>query len=344
MEILESLTYIEAIVLFVLSAIVIAIGGTLLSREADRLADLSGLGEALVGAIFLGAVTSLSGLATSFTAALEGHPHLSVSNAIGGIAAQTVFLALADITYPKANLEHAAPSLSNIMQAVLLMFMLAFMLGISQTPEFDIMGVHPASILIVIVYLAVQRMISRSEQQPMWLAVKTKETLRDIPEEENLYQHRMSAVLIRFILLGVLIAVAGYTVAKTGIIIAVESGISESIVGAIFTAVASSLPELIVSIAAVRQGALTLAVSNVLGGNSFDILFVAFSDFAYEEGSILHTFEKGQTFIISLTLMLTAILTLGLLDRQKKGFAGIGWESLAVLLLFTGGYSILFFI
>lgn len=54
------------------------------------------------------------------TAAYEGYPKLAVSNTIGGIAAQTAFLAIADIDYRKANLEHAAASIANMMQGTLL--------------------------------------------------------------------------------------------------------------------------------------------------------------------------------------------------------------------------------
>ncbi len=100
----------EGVALYIFCTLAIGIVGTFLTRQADRLADITGLGEALMGAIFLGAVTSLSGIATSVTAAAQNLPELSVRNAIGGIAVQTFFLAIADITYKKGNLEHASAS------------------------------------------------------------------------------------------------------------------------------------------------------------------------------------------------------------------------------------------
>ena len=89
-------------------------------------------------------------------------------------------------------------------------------------------------------------------------------------------------------------------------------------IGGLFTAVATSLPELVTSVAAVRQGALTLAVGGVIGGNAFDVLFVAFSDVAYRGGSIYHAITSQQIFVIALTLLLTGILLLGLLRRKKE--------------------------
>jgi cation:H+ antiporter len=50
--------------LFVVAVLVIAFAGTKIARVADRLADATGLGEAFVGALFLGGSTSLAGIVT----------------------------------------------------------------------------------------------------------------------------------------------------------------------------------------------------------------------------------------------------------------------------------------
>ena len=116
----ETWTLLQSIVVFSLCALVIAIAGTRITRVVDQLADRTGLGEATAGAVLLGAATSLAGSVLSVTAAYRGHPELAVSNALGGIAVQTFFLAIADMVYRRANLEHAAASAPNMMQNVLL--------------------------------------------------------------------------------------------------------------------------------------------------------------------------------------------------------------------------------
>ena len=85
-----------ALGLFVAAAVVIAIAGVEMAKLADMIADRTRLGEAVVGGIFLGASTSLSGAVTSISAASEGLASLAVSNAIGGICVQTGFLVIAD--------------------------------------------------------------------------------------------------------------------------------------------------------------------------------------------------------------------------------------------------------
>ena len=135
---------------------------------------------------------------------------------------------------------------------------------------------------------------------------------------------------------------AGYLVAQSGIALADRTGLSQTVIGGLSTAMATSLPELVTSVAAVRQGALTLAVGGVIGGNAFDVLFVAFSDVAYRSGSIYHAITNQQIFVIALTLLLTGILLLSLLRRKKSGIFGIGFESFLVIALYLGAFGLLF--
>ncbi|KKH98408.1 cation transporter [Methanosarcina sp. 1.H.T.1A.1] len=332
-----------AIILFVIFTAVIGIAGIRLSRTADQFADLTGFGEAVVGGVLIGSINSLAGTITSITAAYQNHPELAVSNALGGILAQTTFLALADISYKKANLEHAAASYTNLMHGTLLIIMLSFIFLVTFSPEFSVMGTNPASILMILGYAAGVRMIWKAKRRAMWIPKSTASTVEDLVlyvEDENLNK---KSVAIKFFILAAIVAFSGYVVAETGIVIAAETKLSETIVGGLFTGVATALPELIVTLTAVRQGALTLAVSNIVGGNTFDALCVAFSDIAYLNGSIYHVLARSQMFIIAMTLMQVSILVMGLLDREKHGIAGIGWESFLIIVLFVGGYALIIY-
>ena len=332
-----------AIILFIVSTVIIAVAGTQLTRAADQLADLTGLGEALFGAIFLGAITSLSGIITSVVAAFADHPELAISNAIGGIAAQTVFLSIADISYKRGNLEHAAASFANLMYGVLLIGLLSIVLiGISG-PAVSIFHLHPLSILIIIIYLAGSKLVSSAKDKPMWRPRVTIETVKDIPDQNHIKNLSLKKIVTKFIILAIIVAASGYAVAKSGITIAEQTGLSESFVGTLFTAVATSLPELIVSIAAVKRNALTLAVGNIIGGNTFDVLFIAFADIAYSKGSILHAITENQFFIVALTMLMISALILGLLHREQEGIGKIGWESFLIIVLYLAGNAFLLF-
>ncbi len=329
------------IVAFVLSAAVVAVAGTRLTRAADILADVTGIGEALVGAVLLGAMTSLAGVVTTLSAAGGGHATLAVGNAIGGIAVQTLFLAVADLAYRKANLEHAAASLPNLLNSALLLGLLVLLLSIVVSPEYTVLGVHPGSVLVLVAYAGGLVLARQVRDEPRWKPVQTTETVEDTPDEES-HHHRLSRIVLELGIHGSLVGVAGWMISRTGAAISDRTDLSEGFVGSLFTAVATSLPELVVSVQAVRQGALALAVGNIVGGNAFEVLVVSAADFVYRDGSILHASTQSQAFIIALTALLMAVLLIGLLHRQRRGPAGIGWESTLIVVFFLVGYVILY--
>src|SRR6056297_1614266 len=139
--------------IFFAAALVVLFGGTRMTGLADKLADRTGLGEALVGGVLLGAATSLSGSIVSLTAALDGRASLAFSNGIGGIAAQTAFLALADLLHRRANLEHAAAELANVFQGATLTLLLSLVLLAATGPDLTFWAIHPVSVLLVAIYL-----------------------------------------------------------------------------------------------------------------------------------------------------------------------------------------------
>jgi cation:H+ antiporter len=329
--------------LFLIAVLCIAFAGTRMARVADYLADATGLGEALVGALFLGGSTSLAGIVTSVTAAAQGHPELAVSNALGGIAAQTVFLGVADMAYRKANLEHAAASAATLIQATVLVTLLAIPLLAMAGPPIVVFGIHPATLVIPVAYCFGLRMVSEAQTTPMWRPRPTEETRFEEPAFVTSERPKLVSLWLQFAALAVIVAIAGYSVGEAGVSISVQTGISESLVGSLLTAVSNSLPELITTVAAVRQGALTLAVGGVIGGNSFDVLLLAFSDVAYRQGSIYHALAAPQVFVVALTILMTGVLLLGLLRREKHGIGNIGFESVLMLILYLGGFSLLFF-
>jgi cation:H+ antiporter len=330
------------VVLFVVAALVIAAGGTRMTRAADRLADLTGLGEAIFGAVLLGGATSLPGIITSVATAAQGFAQIAVSNAVGGIAAQTTFLAIADIAYRRANLEHAAASVENLMQGALLSTLLAFPLLAMNAPPFSVFGIHPISVVLVGYYIFGIELIAEAQSASLWQPRETYETVHEETHEEYATSAQLRRKWAIFAVLALLVAAAGFTVAQTGIALAERTGLSDTFVGGLLTAVVTSLPELVTSVAAVRRGALTLAVGGIIGGNSFDVLFIAFADAGFRGGSIYHQIDSNQVFVIALTLLLTGVLLMGLLRRERSGVLGIGFESFLALVLYVGAFVTLF--
>lgn len=321
--------------LFGFAGLLIVVVGTRLTGVVDQLADRTRLGEAIAGGIFLGATTSLPDIVVSTMAAATGHPEIAVTNALGGIAVQTVFLAVADLTYRRANLEHAAASMTNMIQATLLIVLLAAPMLAMSTPGVSFLGVHPVTPAIFIVYVLCQRMIVRHRDNPGWHPQQTAETVEDEVEAER-SKYSTGALWGQFVVTALIVVGAGYLVAETGVALAETTGLSGSAVGAVMTGVVTSLGELVTSIAAVRRGALTLAVGGIIGGNAFDALLVPLSDVAYRDGSIFHAIGDAPIFVAAVTIIMTAVLLMGLLRREMKGVGNIGFEGCIILALYAG--------
>ncbi len=332
-----------ALLAFAVCIAIIGYSGVRLARIADTLADITRLGEAILGAVFVGATTSLSGSVLSITAALEGHASLAASNAVGGIAAQIAFLAIADLAYRKTNLEFAAASQENLMQCALLFLLLCFPLLALFGPAVTWFTFHPVSLFMLPAYWFCMRLVSRAHKKPMWLPRAEQGTVKDVPARQSARPGEMVRLWGLFVLYGLLVGSAGWLLAKSGVVIARETGLSETFVGGLLTAITTSIPELVIAVTAVRQGALTLAVGNIIGGNTFDTLMLAMSDFAYRPGSLYQAMGREEYFLLTLSMLLTSILLLGLLRREKHGIANIGLESFLMLIGYLGGFLLIFF-
>lgn len=330
--------------LFTLASMTIVVFGVRLTRVAAQIAVLSRLGQTVIGALLLGSITSLPEVMTSLTAALDNHADLAMGNAIGSVAGQTAFLALVDLAYRKANLEHAAASVENLMLTVFLILMLAIVMLALALPGPAVLGVHPFSLLLFVAYLHGMRMLSRAHAWPMWEPRQTRETETSTRSGAHQGEHPSGSrpwLWLDFLVAGGLTAVSGWLLATTAVPIAHHTGLSQTVVGSLLTGLAGSLPELVTALAAVRMGALSLAVGDILGGNGFDVLIVAMSDFAYPSGSLYAAAAPEQMFLLGLTILLNAILLLGMLFREKHGIANIGQESLLLLICYLGGMGLL---
>ncbi len=340
---ISSLSLPLLLVVFGLAAGVVIAASLKATGLADMIADRTQLGEAVIGGTLLGAATSLSGTVVSVTAASSGDASFAVSNAIGGIAAQTLFLAVADLLYRRGNLEHAAAEPANLFQCVVLIGLLSLPLVAMTTPEITFIGLHPVSVVLFLVYATSVRLTSQMREEPMWRPVQTNLTRDDEPEDEEEPERSVKGPALIFALLVCAMGAGGWVISQVGAEMIARYGLASSLVGALITAVVTSMPELVTTLAAVRRGALQLAVGGIIGGNTFDVLFLVMSDAAYREGSIYHAMSPEDVFWMAISLVMTALLLAGLLLRQRQGPARIGVESVLLFVVYAGAVAIQIF-
>ena len=323
------------VLISIAAAAVVVVSSIRATALADIIADRTQMGEAMAGAIVLGSATSLAGIVVSVTAASGGDASYAVSNAVGGIAVQTLFLALADLFYRGPNLEHAAAEPANLFQTVLLIGFLSLPIAAMAGPQVSVLGVHPVSVVMMIAYVAGVKLTTSMRDQPMWRPVKTSATREDTPEDEDEAGKPWVRQAIAFAGLVALMGASGWVISLAGSVFIARFGLSSSLVGALGTAVVTSLPELVTTLTAIRRGALQLAVGGIIGGNTFDTLFLVFSDVAYRDGSIYHAASENDLFWLATGLLMTVILLSGLILRQREGPARIGVESVLIMLVYA---------
>lgn len=327
---------------FALAALVTVAGSIRLVTLGDTLADRTGWGEAVFGVVFFGVATGLSGIVITAVTAATHHPDLAYSNAVGGIAAQTTAVAVADAFYRRANLEHAAASLSNLLFGCLLIGLLALALIGSYTPNVTLGGIHPISIVIVGCYIGGLRLIRTAGAQPMWQAVGTTETRPDVPEDHGSLDGHGSAWLWgQFALVGIVVAASGWATALAAESLVDITGLTSGLTGGVLLGIVNALPETVTAIAAVRRGAVTLAVAAVLGGNILDVLTLVVGDIFDRGGSIYHSAGTDELFVTTTGLFMTATLLAGLLVRQTGGWGRLGFEGVLLFATYAAMAAIL---
>lgn len=320
------------VAVLVAAAVAILIAGTRLTRVADSLAERTGLGDAIGGALLLGAVTSLPGIITTITGSLGGDAGFGLANPVGGVAMQTVWLAIADLVYRRANLEHAAASLENLLQAVILMALLAVPVVAYATPGLRWGWIHPMTLLIPVAYGYGLRLLRGMQQQPMWQAVRTSVT-EEVEENPPVSDQPLPRLWVSLGALGLVVGVAGWGIGRAGLGVVAATGLPSGVVGFTLTTAITSMPELVVLFTAVRMGALTLGVGNIIGGNTFDVLMIGVADVFYLEGPVYRDAGDQGLVLLGGTALMTAVLAGGLVIRDRKG---IGFEGLVIPLIYVG--------
>jgi len=72
------------------------------------------------------------------------------------------------------------------------------------------------------------------------------------------------------------------------------------------------------------------------------LLFVA--DLAYPGGPILNEVDRFSLFAMLLGILLTAVYLAGFVERRRKTILRMGIDSIIVLLAYSGGLVVLFFL
>ncbi|HAJ17376.1 MAG TPA: sodium:calcium symporter, partial [Microbacterium sp.] len=255
----------------------------------------------------------------------------ALANPVGGVAIQTVWLAVADLLYRRANLEHAAASLENLGQSLTLVALLTIPVIAYATPTLSWGWIHPLSLLIPVIYVYSLFLLRRMRADEMWSPRRTSQTVDD--DDTTQPTTSLPRLWVTFAGLALVTAGTGWVIGRAGLGVAAATGWPSDVTGFTVTTAISSLPELITLIAAVRMGALTLGVGNIIGGNVFDTLMISIADVSYRDGTIYEAAGPSSLVLLAGTAFMSAVLAIGLLVRDRRG---IGFEGVTIPGVYLG--------
>ncbi len=326
---------------FVLCATLVIVIASRLAHYSDVLADKTGLGRAWAGAILLAGVTSLPELVSGVSAItwLDA-PNLAAGAVLGSCLFNIALIAMMDLVYQPGPVLSQARDY-HILSAGLGVLLLgvvsaAILLG----PEFSgigIWGVSSVSISLFFLYGLGARLISRLEQKRLGEFLDQEARAGD-------YAHVSSTRAWAGFLLSTLVVVAlGIWLSSIGDRMSAQTGLSRSFVGNLFLATSTSLPEVASSLAAVRFGAIDLAIANVLGSNLFNVLILSFYDIADGRSNLWAAMSQANALAAVMCILMTAVVIISLIYRASPRTPyRINWDGLALLGMYVGTMLLLY--
>jgi cation:H+ antiporter len=319
---------------FLAGAAAIGYAGYVLSRSAENLARHHGWGQGWVGLVLLATVTSLPELSSGISAvAWVGQPDLAVGDVLGSCVFNLLLLVLVDALQRKQPMYGAASSthlLTAAFGVVMLGFVTLSLLLAAHAPRLFHLGWY--SPMMIALYLLAAACVNRHERTVPAAAPP------DAPPAID-PQRTWRA----FALAALMVAVAGSWLPDVADHLARAVGLSHSVVGTLMLAAATSLPELAVTLAALRLGAPDLAIGNLLGSNLFNVVVLAIDDAAYLRGPLLVDVSATHVGTAVTAMTMTGLVLIGLvLQPRGRVLRTISWVGIGLVAMYASNAALVY--
>lgn len=310
--------------------------GSRLASLVAQISERTGIGDAFAGVLLLGGITSLPELATASSASLAGNPLLSLNDVLGSSSINILLLAVGDAYYGRGALTYQTDKPAPLMQGVLgMMLMSAVAIAISaEDVGAPFLGTGVLSLTLACGCLFALRISSRFERARSWKVVDPPAYHEEATERGD-YSNRMLAGLT--IAAALAIMVGGAILALTGSAIAEKSGLGSSIVGFALVGLCTSLPELSSIIGALKLHRYQLAIGDVFGTNLFNVQIIFVADLFYRGGPVLNEAGSFEVAAACLSVVMTGVFVVGMLERRDKTLWRIGVDSVLAIVVFAAG-------
>lgn len=323
---------------FALCLVLIAVAGYRLSLYGDMIAEKLALTRTWVGVVMVASVTSLPELVSGLSSVTVAQtPDIALGDILGSCVFNLMLIVILDFLHRQSSVytsAHVGHTLSAGFGVIMIGFVGINLLLAANGSHLALGHVGLYTPFILLLYALAMRTIYRYEQ------------MRELPSAD-LAPARYAKTTLRQAVIGYTLA-AGVVVAAgiwlpiVGKALALQNGLAESFVGTLFVAAVTSAPEAVVSIAAVRLGALDMALGNLFGSNLFNIAILAVDDIAYTPGPLLSAVDPTHAVSALSAMVMSGIAIIGLFYRARgRVLRTVGWASLFLLAVYLfNGYAL----
>lgn len=259
------------IVMLLGGLVLLVLGGELLVRGAVAIAGKLGVSPLMIGLTIVGMGTSMPELAASLKAALSGSPGIALGNIVGSNIANILLILgiaalLAPISVARGTLWRDG-GIGVLAALALLLFGLTTGLG-------RIAGLSLLALMVgylILAYRQERRAVAHSAAIDKANALEIIDPALHPEAQKATGWFSSSAILVTG--LGLIVG-GGTLLVEAAVNLAIDLGMSETLVGLTIVAVGTSLPELVTSaVAAIRKQS-EVALGNVLGSNIYNVFFI----------------------------------------------------------------------
>ncbi len=322
---------------FVLAAFLILHSGRQLTKYGDVISEKTGLSRLWLGMVLIGGVTSLPELATGLSSVLHADlPEIAVGSVLGSCVFNLFILGILDTLSRNVPLS-SKTNQGNVLSAGMSVF---FLSGVSlglflgdRLPQIGWVGLTTP--FLVLGYLGTMRMAYKFEK-------RQAAALFGAAGEPLYGRITLKQAVARYLVNAAVVVGAAIFLPGIAERIAETTGLGQTFVGNVFVAVSTSLPELVVCVAAVRIGAVDMAVGNIFGSNLFNLFILALDDVFYFQGSLLASVSASHLIPAVMAVAMTGFAVAGLIyNSEKKRFLW-AWDSFGIILIFVANLVLLY--
>ena len=313
---------------FTLCAALILFSGSRLSRYGDRIAALTGLGRAWLGLVLLATVTSLPELFVGIgSAGIQQNADLAVGDVLGSCVFNLMILSMLDAFHRGPGLLSTVAPKQVLIAALGIVLLALVGFGLFLPEQIVVMGwVGALSLVFIAVYVVAMRVVYRhfAQDEGERAGERNDKGMKELRKVLKWYALHAAVVIAAALFLPGL---------AEGIMEA--TGLKASFVGTLLLATSTSLPEVAVSVAALRIGAVDMAVSNLLGSNLFNIVILAIDDIVYQGGFLLKDASEAHLVSVFSTIIMSAVVIVGLTFRMAPKRYLLAWDTFLIAVMYV---------